>query len=62
MAFARGSSTLSESTHKPLRLQQQPVAYSRDQQPLLGPLSGCSNISLFTGFVVLSLWCQLSLL
>ena len=37
-------------SHGPLRLQQQPVAYSRDQQPLLGPLPGCSNLSLFTGF------------
>ena len=42
--------SLSDSSHGPLRLQQQPVAYSRDQQPLLGPLPGCSNLSLFTGF------------
>ena len=42
--------SLSESSYGPLRLQQQPVAYSRDQQPLLGPLPGCPNLSLFTGF------------
>ena len=42
--------SLIESSHGPLRLQQQPVAYSRDQQPLLGPLPGCPNLSLFTGF------------
>ena len=47
---SRLAPSLSESTHGPLRLQQQPVAYSRDQQPLLGPLLGCSNLSLFTGF------------
>ena len=47
---SRLAPSLSESTHGPLRLQQQPVAYSRDQQPLLGPLPGCSNLSLFTGF------------
>ena len=47
---SRLAPSLSESAHGPLRLQQQPVAYSRDQQPLLGPLFGCSNISLFTGF------------
>ena len=34
---SRLAPSLSESTHGPLRLQQQPVAYSRDQQPLLGP-------------------------
>ena len=42
--------SLSESAHGPLRLQQHPVAYSRDQQPLLGPLPGCTNLSLFAGF------------
>ena len=42
--------SLSESAYEPLRLQQQPVAYSRDQHPLLGPLPGCPNLSLFTGF------------
>ena len=47
---SRLAPSLSEGTHGPLRLQQQPVAYSRDQQPLLGPLPGCSNLSLFTGF------------
>ena len=47
---SRLAPSLSESSHGPLRLQQQPVAYSRDQQPLLGPLPGCSNLSLFTGF------------
>ena len=42
--------SLSESSYGPLRLQQQPVAYSRDQHPLLGPLPGCPNLTLFTGF------------
>ena len=42
--------SLSKSSYGPLRLQQQPVAYSRDQHPLLGPLPGCPNLSLFTGF------------
>ena len=42
--------SLREGSYGSFRLQQQPVAYSRDQQPLLGPLPGCSNLSLFTGF------------
>jgi len=41
---------LSDQSHGPLRLRQQPVAYSRDQKPLLGPVPGCRNLSLFTGF------------
>ena len=47
---ARLVPSLSDQSHGPLRLQQRTVAYSRDQKPLLGPLPGCGNLSLFTGF------------
>ena len=41
---------LRDGSSMELQFHQRPVAYSRDQRPLLGPFPGCSNLVLFTGF------------